>query len=148
MNRAFTPWVALLGAVALAGCSGVSSRVEEKSAFFATLTPAVQADLRSGVIRAGYTPDMVYIALGQPSIVQDYDHDPTVPAAAATAGDKEPVTIWYYQVNIAGNATYDPTPGSEGWPELNGIPVDMGYLKTKTLVIFRAGGAIKVRRYR
>ncbi len=148
MNRAFTPIAAVLGAIALAGCNGVSSRIQEKAAVYATLSPAIQKDLREGIIHPGDTPDMVYIALGAPSLIQDYDNDPTLPAGSIPPGSKDPVIIWYYPINVAGNADYDPTPGSGGWPSLNGIPVEMGYLKTRTLVVFRQGAAIKVRRYR
>ena len=147
MNRAITPFAAVLGALALAGCNGVSSRVQEKAAVYASLSPSMQKDLRDGIVHPGDTPDMVYIALGKPSVVQDYDNDPTLPAGAVPPGSKDPVTIWYYHIHVAGDPKYDPTPGSEGIDPLNGIPIEMGYLKTRTLVVFRHGAAIKVRRY-
>lgn len=50
----------------LAGCSTVDKRIQEKSSVFAGLDAATQEKLRQGVVEIGYTPDMVYIALGQP----------------------------------------------------------------------------------
>ena len=59
-----------LVACAFAGCettSGPSARIQEKATVFGTLTPYQQANVQKGVIEVGDTPDMVYIALGQPS---------------------------------------------------------------------------------
>ncbi len=58
----------LAGALALvlAACSTVSSRIEEKPDLFAKLDPATQAKIKQGIIDVGFTPDMVYIALGKP----------------------------------------------------------------------------------
>jgi hypothetical protein len=53
-------------ALALAGCSTVSSRIREKPAVFAKLDPAIQSRIKQGIIDVGFTPDMVYIALGRP----------------------------------------------------------------------------------
>lgn len=50
----------------LAGCSTVDKRIEEKSSLFAGLDAATQEKLRQGIVEIGYTPDMVYIALGKP----------------------------------------------------------------------------------
>jgi hypothetical protein len=63
-----TPFFAvLIGAVALlAGCSTVQSRIEEKQHVYNTLDPQTQSKIREGVIDIGYTPDMVYMAMGQP----------------------------------------------------------------------------------
>lgn len=58
-----------------AGCesTGVSARIQEKSAVFTTLTPEQQATIREGAIELGYTADMVYMALGKPSKVKAQD---------------------------------------------------------------------------
>jgi len=61
---------ALLAIVLLSGCEttgGVSSRIQEKSAAFAALTPEQQKLVRSGEIEIGFTSDMVYMALGPAS---------------------------------------------------------------------------------
>lgn len=50
----------------LAGCSTLDSRIEENQALFASLDPATQAKLRERTVEVGFTPEMVYIALGRP----------------------------------------------------------------------------------
>jgi hypothetical protein len=65
------PYLLLLGAALLGGCSTVQSRIEEKSAVFNSLTPEEQARLRQGVINVGDTSDMVYIAMGKPDDVRE-----------------------------------------------------------------------------
>lgn len=50
----------------LAGCSTFEKRSAEKSAVFSTLDAATQENLSKGMVEVGYTPDMVYIALGSP----------------------------------------------------------------------------------
>ena len=67
-----------------AGCSTVTSRIEEKSAVFAALDPATQGKLRAGVVEIGATQDMAYIALGAPD---------TQLQNASAAGLE---TIWVY----------------------------------------------------
>jgi hypothetical protein len=57
----------LLGC-AFAGCSSIASRIQEKSAVFAALDPQTQARIRKGDVELGDTPDMVYMALGRPSV--------------------------------------------------------------------------------
>jgi hypothetical protein len=49
-----------------AGCQTVDSRIKEKPDAFAHLDPETQAKIKQGIIDIGYTPDMVYIALGAP----------------------------------------------------------------------------------
>jgi len=53
-------------ALIMTGCSTVDSRIKEKSAAFETLDPQTQVRLKQSIIRVGDSPDMVYIALGQP----------------------------------------------------------------------------------
>ena len=54
-------------AVALAGCDTIDQRIGRKSAVFGALPAAEQARLRQGTVAIGDTPDMVYIAIGEPS---------------------------------------------------------------------------------
>ncbi len=63
-----TPFLLLAGmlVLALAACSTVNSRIDEKPDVFAKLDPATQAKIKQGIIDVGFTPDMVYIALGRP----------------------------------------------------------------------------------
>jgi hypothetical protein len=56
----------LLGC-ALAGCSSIASRIQEKSAVFAALDPQTQARIRRGDVELGDSPDLVYMALGRPN---------------------------------------------------------------------------------
>lgn len=59
------PLVLLLAAL-LGGCNTFERRSQEKASTFAALTPAARDKLKHGVIELGNTPDMVYIALGEP----------------------------------------------------------------------------------
>lgn len=73
----------------LAGCSTINSRIRQKTAVFDRLSAADQAKIRQGVIAIGFTPDMVYMALGKPDVVRRRtDHRATK-------------TIWIY------NSYYD-----------------------------------------
>jgi hypothetical protein len=62
---------ALVLTVVLAGCSTIDSRIQEKSDVFAKLDPVTQSKLKQGIIDLGFTPDMVYIALGKPDEVRE-----------------------------------------------------------------------------
>jgi hypothetical protein len=66
--------VTLAAVTMLAGCdasSGITSRIQEKSAIFAQLTPEQKKNIEEGAIEMGYTTDMVYMALGKPSKVRE-----------------------------------------------------------------------------
>ncbi len=71
--------VAALVAGATAGCStvdpltAISGRIQEKSDAFSKLTPAQQKGIKDGYIERGYTPDMVYMVMGQPATVRAKD---------------------------------------------------------------------------
>jgi hypothetical protein len=52
--------------LALAGCSTIDSRIREKQAVFDRLDPQTQDKIRQGIVEVGYTPDLVYVALGRP----------------------------------------------------------------------------------
>jgi len=69
----------------LAGCSTINSRIREKQDLFNRLGPSTQAKLRQGIVEVGYTPDMVYIALGTP----DERHE-----RVTAQGDD---TVWVYK---------------------------------------------------
>ncbi|MCF7688841.1 MAG: hypothetical protein K9M98_07485 [Cephaloticoccus sp.] len=81
MNSRLLFALALLG---FAGCSTFEQRSKEKAAVFSQLETATQEKLRQGEIEIGYTPDMVFIALGKP----DYK------SAQITAENRE--EIWTY----------------------------------------------------
>ena len=60
----------------IAGCEtdgGVGARIQEKSAVYATLKPWQKNYIDKGVVATGFTPDMVYMAVGNPSSVKTVD---------------------------------------------------------------------------
>ena len=68
-NRVSLPCRALLLTTALlaaAGCATPANRIEKNLAMFNTFPTEIQETIRSGRIGIGYTPSMVYIALGHP----------------------------------------------------------------------------------
>lgn len=58
----------LLGAaiLLLAGCSTINSRIRGKAVLFESLPVETQEKIRKGTVEVGYTPDMVFIAMGEP----------------------------------------------------------------------------------
>jgi hypothetical protein len=52
--------------VMLAGCSTINSRIKENAAVFDSLPADVQEKISQGIVEVGYTPDIVYIAMGNP----------------------------------------------------------------------------------
>lgn len=48
------------------GCSTFEKRAEDNAELFASLDAETQDKLRQGMVEVGYTPDMVFIALGAP----------------------------------------------------------------------------------
>jgi hypothetical protein len=76
--------IAIFGALVLAGCNTVDSRIREKSAVFDQMPPADQAKVRQGTIAVGFTPDMVYMALGRPDAIRQ----------RTSTGPQE--TVWIY----------------------------------------------------
>jgi hypothetical protein len=67
--KSITTLVCIATVALLAGCemSGASGRIEEKSAVFSSLTPEQKQIIEAGDIDIGFTPDMVYMALGKAS---------------------------------------------------------------------------------
>ncbi|MBP6507371.1 MAG: hypothetical protein KA257_07380 [Opitutaceae bacterium] len=58
---------ALLLAGALTGCNTVTERIAEKHEAYDELEPEAQQAIKQGRVGVGFTPDMVYMALGQPT---------------------------------------------------------------------------------
>lgn len=60
---------ALLFALLATGCesTGRSARIQEKSAVFAALSPALKQQIQQGGVDLGFNQDMVYMALGRPT---------------------------------------------------------------------------------
>ncbi len=65
--RIIAPLLAATGIWFAAGCASFESRSEEKSYVFNELSAETKQRLKDGEILIGDTPDMVYIALGEPA---------------------------------------------------------------------------------
>ncbi|MGA3007139.1 MAG: lipoprotein [Opitutaceae bacterium] len=99
--------------LAVSGCNTINHRISEKSDVFNRLDLKAQAEIRLGKVEVGYTPDMVYIALGRPDridgstwhyklyfeegagpySVQRYEEDFTIPFADGKVTDGLTVTL-------------------------------------------------------
>jgi hypothetical protein len=67
MHRPFII-VAIASAIALtAGCNTANSRYQKVSGTM-TPDPTTQKAIKRGVVEPGYTPEMVYLALGKPTV--------------------------------------------------------------------------------
>jgi hypothetical protein len=56
----------ILAGLILSGCSAVDNRVRERQAEFNTYPPDIQALIKNGQVRPGFTETQVYIAWGEP----------------------------------------------------------------------------------
>ena len=73
MHKNFLPLGVAVGlGLLVSGCEtdGVTARAQEKSAVYAALKPWQKKNIDKGTIARGFTPDMVYIALGRPDQVE------------------------------------------------------------------------------
>lgn len=61
-------WTFLLPLLLLVGCQTIDRRIQQNAALFATFEPEVQQMIRAGQIDLGFTPEMVEIAWGRPSL--------------------------------------------------------------------------------
>jgi hypothetical protein len=52
--------------ILLTGCSTINSRINEKGSVFYSLDADTRAKIEHGDVGIGFTPDMVYMALGKP----------------------------------------------------------------------------------
>lgn len=60
-----------LGLLASAGCTTTGSRFRAYPATAAALDEKTRAKIQRGVVEPGYTPEMVYLALGKPTTPAD-----------------------------------------------------------------------------
>ena len=113
----------LAAALACASCQHPrAARIEEHAALFASLDPATQRIIRDGLPDYGFTPELVYMALGKPN--------------RKTAGDSEHgnTETWVYRnfvyastgavrmsANVPGSKPYGPVISSTapGGPSLS-----------------------------
>ena len=63
----------VLAAAILAGCNNAATRLRERPAAAAALAPEDHAKIERGIVEPGFTPEMVYLALGRPSSPVDAD---------------------------------------------------------------------------
>src|SRR3954471_12050456 len=70
--------LAATAALMVAGCNTASSRLSKTPTTATKLEPAIKAKVEKGVIEPGFTPEMVYLALGKPSVPADGLADATV----------------------------------------------------------------------
>lgn len=70
---------------AAAGCNTTGARIRANPELFASLDPATQRAIKRGEVHLGYTPEMVQLALGEPT-----------QAAGGMAGTDEDAT-WIYR---------------------------------------------------
>jgi hypothetical protein len=71
----------------LLGCktSTIQSRIQERPAAYAALTPDLRADVDAGRIRVGMTPDAVYLSWGKPAQILE------------GGNEQGQVTTWLYE---------------------------------------------------
>jgi hypothetical protein len=84
---------------AVACASSPAARIQEKIAEYHALTPAQQQAIAAGVIEVGDTPDMVYMALGSPTI-----KEPTT--AGGLALEKWTYRNYYPSESLSGDSIY------------------------------------------
>ena len=89
MKKSLVPLGAALLVLAVTGCetdNAISARIQEKSAAYANLSLREKTFIARGAVSTGFTPDMVYMAVGSPSKV--------APVRFPEGGQGE---IWTYQ---------------------------------------------------
>jgi len=70
IKHALSLGAAVLLTLFVSGCEtdgSLTARIQEKSAVYATLQPWEKNYIAKGVVSKGFTPDMVYMAMGLPS---------------------------------------------------------------------------------
>lgn len=85
------PALLAFSALAFTGCeSGLSARIQEKSAAYATFSDDLKARINQGSVDLGDSADAAYIALGKPSSVSTH------------ATEKGEVQTWTYKRFVIG----------------------------------------------
>lgn len=110
----------LVAAALLAGCQSFpTDRISAHQAEYDSWPPEVQQHVRAGLVEAGYTPDQVFIALGEPSV-------------KTQAGPPGNVTeVWVYHKRAArfgfavGGASFDRHSAVGGGVAVNGLKLGL-----------------------
>lgn len=64
----FAPTAGVIAACVLIGCQSTRvSRIQEHATLFASLQPETQQIIRDGLFDRGFTPELIYMALGKPN---------------------------------------------------------------------------------
>lgn len=74
----FLLFFAVAAGFILAGCTTPSTRPSKTPTTATKLEPGIHAKVRKGIIEPGFTPEMVYLALGKPTTPADGLADATV----------------------------------------------------------------------
>jgi len=142
MNKITVLLGAALGlALLVTGCETDSSsaRIKEKSAAYATLKPWEKNYIDKGVIALGFTPDMVYMAIGNASLVEPLD-SPGGKAEKWTYKNYYPtVEAGALKYNLNSEQHYQPS-NTEPSPTGGQMPRGMGGLGTGPQSIATTGG--------
>jgi len=138
----------------LTGCetSNTSTRIREKSALFATLPPVQQRQIKAGVVEIGFTADMTYLALGNPSTknskttpegpVEMWTYHNYYPSASAADTAVPAAQREEFRANFTAGKTYIPRgmegnqpsiSSTTGGPQIN---LYLPELKSETLYVF------------
>jgi hypothetical protein len=137
--------LAIALALLVTGCEtdgGVSARAQEKSAVYAALKPWQKKYVDKGAITMGFTPDMVYIAMGRPDKVESQD----LPEGKAE--------LWTYKqfypnvdaihgfgrANFSTESAYQPQPATTQLDATTGNTVPTGMARGGADTIGRTGG--------
>jgi hypothetical protein len=119
-----------------AGCSTVSKRIHEHEALFNTYTPEQQAQIQNGHVDRGFTEEMVYMAMGEPSVKEP-----------ATRNGRA-VTVWKYRKSVPSAQFANPNPTLTtpyGYPSIStgpAQPMPMRYETPYFKVVFENGKVI------
>ncbi len=87
MRRSLHLVFIVLTALVFAGCNSLDSRIRANQAAFSALDPQTQQKIRQQIVEVGYTPDMVYMAYGEPT------------RKSFKSNEKGSFMTWSYQVS-------------------------------------------------
>ncbi|MBI4622102.1 MAG: hypothetical protein HY736_02635 [Verrucomicrobia bacterium] len=59
--------------VATGGCNNATTRLRQNPTVAAALPPEIRQKIERGIIEPGFTPEMVYLALGRPTVPANAD---------------------------------------------------------------------------
>ncbi len=124
------PWqasAALCLALLVSGCEtagGVSTRAQEKSSTYAALKPWQKKYVDAGWVSEGFTPDIVYIAMGKPDKVDPKEQP------------EGPTELWTY-------SRFYPQAGAVHWLEHANLTTDSDYLSQGGSKETNTGGTLQ-----